>query len=348
MSRTIEEELIKQKVPYILYSGTAFYRRKEIKDILCYFRMITSGDDLAFLRVINEPKRGIGKKRMEFLKDYAETYQCTLYDALKENLDHSLFTQQAVGEFVDMIDRFQQIFHTMTITDLLMEVLRKTGYEERLRTSGEEERFNNLAELKQAIYDYETTSGEETTLVDYLDHIALFTNIDKDEKKQSVKLMTIHTAKGLEFPIVFVVALNEGIFPSVKTDTKEKMEEERRLAYVAITRAKERLFLSDAEGIHYDGSFRYPSRFIFNCEKVNLDYVVELPERFVTIAKRMIEESEQKLDGVERLQVGGEVVHRVFGTGEIIEVLEEESCYVVKFEGIKTTRNISFTVGNEI
>ena len=155
-----------------------------------------------------------------------------------------------------------------------------------LRLSGEEDRLDNLAELKQAIFDYEARAGEDVTLAAYLDHAALFTNMDSAERLSAVKLMTVHAAKGLEFPAVFVCGLSEGIFPSKRTDTREKLEEERRLCYVAFTRAKDRLFLSDAAGTNYDGSFRYPSRFLFNAEQENLDYVQPLPQELVEDARR--------------------------------------------------------------
>lgn len=130
-----------------------------------------------------------------------------------------------------------------------------------LRTEGSQERLDNLAELKQSVYEYETTCGEEATLEHYLTHVALFTNNDVESGKDQVRMMTVHSAKGLEFPYVFLCGMNEGIFPSRKTNTKQAMEEERRLAFVAVTRAKKGLFLSEAEGRNFDGSMRYPSRF---------------------------------------------------------------------------------------
>ena len=164
----------------------------------------------------------------------------------------------------------------MDLTDLVAEVLNQSGYEAMLRLCGEEDRLDNLAELKQAVYDYARKAGEQVSLGGYLEHAALFTNMDTAERAAAVKLMTIHSAKGLEFPVVFVCGMSEGIFPGKRANTREKLEEERRLAYVAFTRAQDLLYLSDASGKNYDGSFRYPSRFVFNAERENVDYAVEL------------------------------------------------------------------------
>ena len=342
ISRTIEEILVKNQIPYILYSGTAFYRRKEIKDILCYFRIIANEDDIAFIRIINEPKRGVGKKRIDFIKNYAERNNCTYYKALKDNVDELIFSKTKVKAFVNLIDDLRLKYRQLTLTDLLNEILNKTNYEELLRKSGEDERLDNIAELKQSIFDYEISAGEEVLLEDYLEYISLFTNIDKNEKVSSVKMMTIHTAKGLEFPNVFVCGLSEGVFPTSKTDTIEKLEEERRLAYVAFTRAENKLFLSDSEGVNNDGSFRYPSRFIFNCERVNLNYEVELSEYLLESARNEINFSEKQLIDVIFFKINDYISHSIFGNGIIVDIDKKQSCYIIKFDEMDTNRNLSF------
>ena len=158
------------------------------------------------------------------------------------------------------------------ISEVLSQVLDESGYEKALRTEGAQERLDNLAELKQSIYEYETTCGEESTLESYLAHVALFTNSDAQEASDQVKLMTVHTAKGLEFPYVFLCGMNEGIFPSKKTGTLQAMEEERRLAFVAVTRAQKKLFLSEAGGRNFDGSPRFPSRFLLDIDPDLLEF----------------------------------------------------------------------------
>ena len=350
VSRTVEEALIREKIPYVLYSGVEFYKRKEIKDVICYLRMIYCGDDVAFLRTVNEPRRGVGRTRIACLKEYAALRQLSLYDALKENLETELFRRSRAREYVRMIEKYRAIYDRMDLTDLLAGVLSESGYEAMLRLSGEEERLDNLAELKQAIFDYEARAGEDVTLAAYLDHAALFTNMDSAERLSAVKLMTVHAAKGLEFPAVFVCGLSEGIFPSKRTDTREKLEEERRLCYVAFTRAKDRLFLSDAAGTNYDGSFRYPSRFLFNAEAENLDYVQPLPPELVEDARRAIERTEPggwKLRP-EGPQPGAAVSHPIFGPGKVLAVEQGGAVYLVQFDRMVTPRSVKrqlLTVG---
>lgn len=340
VSRAIEESLIRNKIPYVLYSGVEFYKRKEIKDILCYLRMVYCGDDISFLRTVNAPRRGIGRTRISALKAYAELHKCSLYDALMENLETDQFRRSRAKDYVRMIEKYKAIFDGMDLTDLLAGILSESGYEDMLRTSGEEERLDNLAELKQAIYDFQRKAGEEVTLGNYLDHAALFTNMDQTEKAQAVKLMTIHTAKGLEFPAVFLCGLSEGIFPGKRANTREKLEEERRLCYVAFTRAKDRLFLSDAAGANYDGSFRYPSRFLFNAEKENVDYAVPLdPE----IEERTLDQIRRTESGDIRPasvneKVGKRVVHPVFGEGIVIGIPRGQDGVIVQFSAMETPR----------
>ena len=248
VTRTLEETLLKKKIPYSIYSGIQFFERMEVKDALSYLRMITYKDDLSFLRIVNVPKRNIGKKRMEFLQAYVNAHHCSFYEALKECVEDPIFKGTDAKDFISLIDAFSVTYEQRTISEVLSDILDRSGYEEMLRTTGNQERLDNLAELKQAVYDYEISCGEEALLPDYLDHIALFTNSDVTDDSDKVKLMTVHAAKGLEFPHVFLCALNEGIFPSKKTSTIEGMEEERRLAFVAMSRAMKSLFLSESHG----------------------------------------------------------------------------------------------------
>lgn len=345
VSRCVEEALLKAQIPYVIYSGVSFYNRKEVKDVLCYLRMLIFEDDLSFKRIINVPKRNFGRKRMEFLENYAENHQLKLYEALQETLEEPLIASSKASDFVNLIESYKQAFQLYKLTDLLTGIMNDSGYESMLRLSGEDDRLNNLAELKQAVFYYESNAGEETSLSDYLQNISLLTNMDKGEKKEAIKLMTIHTAKGLEFPYVFVCGMNEGIFPSKHVDSKEALEEERRLAYVAYTRAEKALFLSDAEGTNLDGSYRYPSRFIFNTDKMYLNYTTELEQRLVDAATQFIKRNEERISGeITRFAVGTKVIHNLFGAGKILEVNEEGNYYVVQFANIKTTRNISFRI----
>ena len=340
VSRTVEESLIRNKIPYVLYSGVEFYKRKEIKDIICYLRMVYAGDDVSFLRTVNEPRRGVGRTRIAALKQFAEMNRCSLYEALVANLDTKLIKSSRAKEYVRLIEKYRAIYDGMDLTDLLSGILTDSGYELMLRTSGEEERLDNLAELKQAIYDFQRKAGEEVTLGNYLDHAALFTNMDQTDKAQAVKLMTIHAAKGLEFPVVFLCGMSEGIFPGKRADTREKLEEERRLAYVAFTRARDWLFLSDAAGNNYDGSFRYPSRFLFNAGEENLEYAVELDPALKEDALHHIRLTEDTGPAPERPNesVGKRVLHPVFGEGTVIGIPRGQAGYIVQFDSMVTPR----------
>lgn len=348
VSRSIEEAFIKSKIPYTLYSGVEFYKRKEIKDVLAYLRMIVYSDDLSFRRVINEPKRNFGKKRMAIVKAYADSHRCSIYNALLDLLEEKSVKTTGATVFVDIIEGFKKTYKEKKLTDLVTEILEQTGYEVMLRQSGEQERLDNLAELKQSIDEFEKTSGEENTLEEYLQSIALYTNSDKEQDKETVKMMTIHTAKGLEFPYVFVCGVNEGIFPSKHVDTEDMLEEERRMAYVACTRAERGLYISDAEGLNYDDSFRYPSRFIFNIDLDSIDYVNELPQRLVDDTKSYIAANEARIYPPDtELKPGDRVRHKVFGEGVITDIRGDIGCYVIKFDKVATERNLKIGTGLE-
>ena len=341
VSRNIEESFIKAKIPYTLYSGVEFYKRKEIKDVLAYLRMIVYSDDLSFRRVINEPKRNFGKKRMALVKAYAESHRCSLYNGLLDILEDKTIKLTGAAAFVDTIEAFKKTYKEKSLSDLVTEVLDQTGYEAMLRQSGEQERLDNLAEFKQSVDEYEKTSGEENTLEEYLQSIALYTNNDREKDKETVSMMTVHTAKGLEFPYVFVCGMNEGIFPSKHVDTEERLEEERRMAYVAFTRAEKALYISDAEGLNYDESFRYPSRFIFNIDRDVIDYAQDLPKRLVDDAMSYIAANESRICPPDtEFSVGDRVMHKVFGEGTITAMRTDIGCYVIKFDKMATERNL--------
>lgn len=345
IARTIEEGLMRAEIPYTVYSGVQFFDRMEIKDALSYLRLIAYRDDLSFMRIVNTPKRNIGEKRMRFLKEYAAANGCLLYDALVKSIDEPIFANTQARRFVKLIERFSSIYHTMPASELLSAVLNESGYEEALRTEGAQDRLDNLAELKQAVYEYETGCGEESRLEDFLSHVALLTNADAAAAPNAVKLMTVHTAKGLEFPYVFICGLDEGMFPSKRTSSFEAMEEERRLAFVAMTRAEKGLYLSDAEGRGLDGSFRYPSRFVFDIDRQLMDYSTELDPGLKAEAQRYISSAHNRLKGLsgqQRLNVGDRVRHDIMGNGVIEDIDEERMAYVVKFDELPTTRKINF------
>ena len=347
LTRSIEQVFLKEEIPYTIYSGVQFFGRMEIKDALSYLRMIAYRDDLSFLRIANVPKRNLGERRMKFIQEYAGENSCSLYEALCRNLDQDIFKGTKAGEFVQLIESFAANYQDRPVSEILSAVLDLSGYERMLRTEGNQERLDNLAELKQSVYEYETTCGEEAMLEHYLAHVALFSNSDAQPEHDKVKLMTVHTSKGLEFPYVFLYGMNEGIFPSRKTKTREGMEEERRLAFVAMTRAKKRLYLSEAKGRNLDGSPRYPSRFILDIDQNLLEYDRKPEEGLIKEAREYIELSSRCLltdEAPSHYPIGQKILHKIFGPGTIVDVDTEKSAYAILFDGMETPRTISFRV----
>lgn len=337
LSRSIEESFVKNVVPYKIYSGIEFYARAEIKDCLSYLRMLTTADDIAFLRTINTPARKIGKKKLEFLKTVVETEHCSLYEALRKTLEQDLFRSTGAKQYVYAIETVKKDGHTLSLGSVLQRILDMSGYENYLRLQSDQERLDNVAELKRAIE--EEGQDPDATLQEFLNKTALLSNLDRKEKHEAVKVMTIHSAKGMEFPYVFICGLNEGVFPSRKISTPEEMDEERRIAYVAMTRAIKALYLSDSEGFSNDNVFKLPSRFIFDAGRENLTYVRELPASFEGRVNRIASPNM-----IQRFQNGDRVVHPVFGCGTIMDVDTQTQSYKIKFDQLKTERNIQFKV----
>ncbi len=345
VTRSVEDAFRKAEIPYVIYSGVQFYDRAEVKDALAYLRMIAAKDDLSFRRIANTPKRNLGERRMKFLEQYAAEHACSLYEALRSTSDNEIFKGTRADAFIRLIERFSAESEGREVSGLLSELLDKSGYETMLRTEGSQERLDNLAELKQSIFEYETTCGEETFLGDYLAHAALFTNMDTADPGNRVKLMTVHAAKGLEFPYVFLCGMSEGIFPSRKIDTEAGMEEERRLAFVAMTRAEKGLYLTESQGRNFDGSPRYPSRFLFDIDEELLEFTRKPDDGLVRAVKEYTElQSRFYRDRSDLFREGQRVRHSVFGPGTVVSTDTDRSAYRIRFDGMETERSISFRV----
>lgn len=274
-SRLLEERCIFYNVPYRLVGGVNFYQRKEIKDILAYLKTIANGvDDLAVLRIINVPKRGIGATTMGKVTAFASEHGLSLYNALKEarQIPGLGKTAEKISRFVEQMEGFgaRAGSEDFTIRDLIEGILEETGYQKELEAEGEVEsqtRLENIEELVNKAVGYEEDS-EHPTLDEFLEQVALVADIDSmDESEDRVTLMTLHSAKGLEFPKVYLVGLEDGLFPSmmsINSDDRTDVEEERRLCYVGITRAREELVMTSARQRMVNGETRYckPSRFL--------------------------------------------------------------------------------------
>ena len=258
-SRAIEDTLMKSNIAYQMVGGTKFYDRKEIKDMVAYLRLIVNpDDDLSFERVVNEPKRGIGRTSVDRLRAYAADHDISLSQAIKE-VDFTGVTPRAanaLSKFDELITNFMNQQEFLSATEMVEQVLVKTGYEDMLKkehTIESESRLENLEEFKTVTKDFEETSEEDQSLTTFLTDLALIADIDSvDEEdpdyQDKVTLMTLHAAKGLEFPVVFLVGMEENVFPHSRSMFDEaEMEEERRLAYVGITRAERELYLTHAQ-----------------------------------------------------------------------------------------------------
>ena len=269
-SRAIEEILRREGIPYKIVGGLKFYERKEIKDIISYLRLIYNfSDNISLKRVINEPKRGIGKTSIDNIQEISEKTGLSMFDIIKHADEYGLNRVKAnADEFVQTIEYLRSKMEELSISELIKETLNKTGYTKALElenTTEAETRIENLEEFLTVAIEFEEEEAENT-LGDFLEGITLSSDIDgMEDSEDSVTLMTLHSAKGLEFPVVFLVGLEEGIFPGNKSIGEPKeLEEERRLFYVGITRAKQYLYLTCAKKRTIFGSTSYNqiSRFI--------------------------------------------------------------------------------------
>jgi DNA helicase-2/ATP-dependent DNA helicase PcrA len=272
-SRSIEQSFAKAGIPYRMLGGMRFYERMEVKDILAYLALINNpNDDLRLRRIINTPRRGIGDKSVQVAEALAYEEGCPLFEFLRRVKRYGAISPATANQmvnFVYMMDRFREMASETSVSGLIELVAEESGYNRMLSEMtdiGErDERMNNIGELVSAARAYEE-QAEEPSLVEFLEEVALVSDVDKyDETADAVVLMTIHSAKGLEFPVVFLPGMEEGIFPGHQSVLDpDEVEEERRLAYVAITRAKEKVYITCVHDRMLNGSTQYnpPSRFI--------------------------------------------------------------------------------------
>uniref|UniRef100_UPI00404AD3B3 ATP-dependent helicase n=1 Tax=Flavobacterium sp. TaxID=239 RepID=UPI00404AD3B3 len=288
-SRAMEDALRKRDIPYRIYGGLSFYQRKEIKDVLCYLRLVINPqDEEALVRVINYPARGIGDSTLEKLTIAANHYKRSIYEIMlnidKIDLKLNAGTKNKLKDFVQMIQSFQVINEQQDAFFLADHVAKKTGLIQELRKDATPEgvaRIENIEELLNGIKDFtigqQEIDGARGSLSEFLEDVALATDLDKDTSDEDrVALMTIHLAKGLEFPTVFIVGLEEDLFPSAMSlNTRSELEEERRLFYVALTRAEHQAYLSYAQSRYRWGKLSdcEPSRFIEEIDDAFLEYI---------------------------------------------------------------------------
>ncbi len=290
-SRSIEDIFRRENIPYKMIGGLKFYERKEIKDAIAYLRLIhNSADNLSLQRIINEPKRGIGQTSMEKIETIAATNGISMYETIKKAEQFGLNKVFANSrEFINTIEEITAKKDKMLISEILKEVLSKTGYTKALElenTAQAESRMENLDEFLTVAMEFEEENAENS-LAEFLESITLSSDIDgMEETEDSVTLMTLHSAKGLEFPVVFLIGMEEGLFPSYKSIGEQReLEEERRLCYVGITRAKEHLFLTCAKQRTIFGST--------SCNQISR-FIEEIPKELLTGADELTKPSKLK------------------------------------------------------
>lgn len=353
LSRFIEQALMSKQLPYTIWGGIRFFERKEIKDSIAYLRLINNLDDISFKRVVNVPSRKFGKVKMESLERIAKNERRNLFETLRNHIDEKPFNNTGIKDFINLIDKLKEKKVKESISDLLYEVLGLSGLNDLYRNDGDEERIENINELINSIRYYEQTNiNEEVTLDMYLQDIALFTNSDYNKDQETIKLMTIHQSKGLEFPYVFVIGLTEGIFPNHRTIRERKLqglEEERRLMYVAITRAEKALFLTESEGYNYTTrTDKYPSRFITEISEDLVKVEGHIDPSLVQGCKDLISllDIEENIETSDSFRIGQRVVHKIFGEGKVLSVNEERQSCEVQFDN--KNRNILYKFLNVI
>ena len=364
-SRVIEEMLMRESVPYKVLSGLRFYDRKEIKDIIAYLRVVYNpNDDVSLARIINEPKRKIGNATLEKARNIAREKETSLYDVISNADDYPEFKtaiKKLLG-FSEIIQSLIKLKDTVTIEDLTGRILNDTGYMPALvmeDTTESKTRIENLGEFISVITEFEKNEETGNTLGEFLENISLVSDIDGyDENEDSAVLMTIHSAKGLEFPIVFLSGLEEGLFPGMRSmESDDDIEEERRLCYVAITRAKEQLYITKtiSRTIHGKTMPTTASRFF---KEIPVEYLEDKTTLQPKVAKVMQDlgvrnasapkkevymtkgfGSSVKSSGstdYSKFKAGDTVEHRTFGRGEILKATPcgNDCILEIQFESI--------------
>ena len=256
-SRIIEHALLENEIPYIIVKGTEFYNRQEVKDLMAFMRLLVFEDDLSFLRIINKPARGMGKKRIEYLRDKARAKNMSLWNSFISCRTEPLFHSKEIRGFIKLFKDIQSQLGDLTPSEVLIRVFKGVSYEKFLSPNEVGRRLKNIRQLYAVMKRYEE-ANHNARLGDFLTHIVLNPEQHENTESNMVKLMTVHSAKGLEFPHVIIAGMNQHVFPSFSG----KLEEERRLFYVALTRAKSGVTLTCARGKNYNGIPLTPSRFI--------------------------------------------------------------------------------------
>ena len=321
VSGTYEKELIRNKIPYMVCSGTPFYQRKEIKDILSYLGFVNRENPIDFARALTAPNRELTTDQIDMILTESEETKASLLEILEQRHGNN----SDVVKFIQIIRKYQGEKGHATVSEMLSDIFTESGLETEYRYRPDDERLQNVLTLKNQVLEMEKARSKRLKLQEFLDEVGTYTGEDNKATKESVSLMTVHGAKGLEFPYVFCVGMNESIFPSYRINDAEMMEEERRLAYVAYTRAKDKLYIVEAEKSALDGKLIYPSRFIFDAGLNRMHSINALKDDFIKQATEHISQSQSRLGSADasnmheedEWNIGTIVEHAVFGKGSI-------------------------------
>lgn len=331
-TRALEEAFIRRRVPYKILNGAQFYSSEEIKTVLAYLRMVYALNDLDFLWTIQRPRRGFGKKSIALLKQYAKQKSITLMEALGDRIQQGYINNQAVVDYYEDMMSLHSCYQNHSSKTLVNRVL-DMGYRQELQQDVDQTRLDNVSEFLLTVAALEEENLDRIPLEDLLTHFALFSQQDDDTEKDVVKIMTIHTAKGLEFDTVFVNGMVEGQFPSKRLRNEDELEEERRLFYVAVTRAKSMLYISSYE--EKAASFAAcQSSFLKDIDVRLLDYVGDSRIMGSYYTPEMMQKA--------GFSVGDRVLHKAFGEGKILEVDERAQVYEIEFPKLNGARKIMF------
>ena len=352
-SSALEHYFVRSGIPYRIVGGMKFYDRKEIKDILAYLSVINqTSDNLRLKRIINEPKRGIGAGTVAKVQEIADGMGISMFDVLKEADTYAALSKKStpLKQFAEMILDLQEQALELPLYELLDQVLELTGYRDELKRQGKEgqTRMENIEELKTNLIKFTDEQEDEATLSGFLEEVALYTDLDQyNSEEDKVTMMTMHSAKGLEFPVVFIVGMEEGVFPGVQSmSDPEELEEERRLAYVAITRAKKRLYITNVSQRMLFGNTRYarPSRFIGeipdqykSTEDKTVTHTSETFRRStrpIHINLGNVGTAQKPKQAVVDFGIGDRVKHAVFGEGvvESMQPMGNDTLLEVNFQ----------------
>lgn len=342
LSRNIEQALLKLKIPYTVWGGVRFFERKEIKDVISYLRVVASdNDDIALTRIVNLPPRQFGGKSLELLRKAAADSGDFMFPTLRRLAEsgEKPFDRPGIRLFLSMIKEARELAKTLPVSELTDWLMNKSGLGDMYRTDEQEERLENIAELVAAMKEFELTryDDEDATVDHYLQEIALYANPDFEREGSNVRLMTIHQSKGLEFPTVFIVGLTEGVFPnhrSIRERRKDGEEEERRLMYVAVTRAETNLYLSESEGYMNDtGALKYPSRFISEIDLTLLEVNGNPDPKLLEGTKSVVDILNNEVYNTDNevWKAGTKVRHKVFGEGTVQSYDPAAKSYLIKF-----------------